>query len=106
MKDLLFNNILSAIFGGVSTVSLGIVLILVGSQMRTGEFTAGDFALFQFYLGWLISVPFAIGKMIVGLQQLMVSMGRTHEMMQGEAPEDSLRGLRPTCGLRCRKCPM
>ena len=92
LKDLLFNNILGAVFGGVSTISLGIVLIMVGSQMRTGEFTAGDFALFQFYLGWLMSVPSAIGMMIVGLQQLRVSMGRMHELMQGEAPERLVEG--------------
>lgn len=92
LKDLLFNNVLGAVFGGVSTISLGIVLIMVGSQMRTGEFTAGDFALFQFYLGWLMSVPSAIGMMIVGMQQLRVSMGRMHELMQGEAPERLVEG--------------
>ncbi|MEM7365598.1 MAG: ABC transporter ATP-binding protein [Pseudomonadota bacterium] len=92
LKDLLFNNILGAVFGGVSTISLGIVLILVGSQMRTGEFTAGDFALFQFYLGWLMSVPSAIGMFIVGFQQLQVSMVRMHELMRGEPPERLVEG--------------
>ena len=47
LKDLLFNNLLGAVFGGVSTIGLGVVLLLVGREMRSGAFSAGATARWQ-----------------------------------------------------------
>ena len=87
LKDLLFNNVLSAIFGGLSTIGLGTVLIMVGDELRAGTFTAGDFALFQYYIAWVIGIPTSIGMFLIGSQQVHVSMERMQKMMVGDPPE-------------------
>ena len=89
LRDLLFNNILGAVFGGVSTIGLGMVLLLVGQKMRSGDFTAGDFALYQYYLSWIMGLPAGLGMILVGVQQLGVSMKRMQALMIGE-PEEKL----------------
>ncbi|MDA1298826.1 MAG: ABC transporter ATP-binding protein [Proteobacteria bacterium] len=86
LKDVLFNNLLGVIFGGVATIGLGVVLLLAGSKLRSGELTAGDFALYQYYLFWILGIPVTIGSMLVRVQQLKVSLGRMQQLT-GEDPE-------------------
>tara|TARA_B100000315_G_scaffold56297_1_gene50613 strand:- start:23834 stop:25645 length:1812 start_codon:yes stop_codon:yes gene_type:complete len=92
LKDLLFGNIMEAIFRGVSTIGLGMVLLLVGREMRTGAFTAGDFAMYQYYLGWIMGIPASLGSFLVGAQQVHVSMQRMTEMLRDDPPEKLVAG--------------
>ena len=92
LKDLLFNNFLGAVFGGVSTIGLGIVLLLVGREMRSGAFSAGDFALYQYYLGWIMAIPAGLGFFLIGAQQVRVSLQRMQETMRDEPLEKLVEG--------------
>ncbi len=87
LKDLLLGGIIGVIFQGVGTIGLGMVLLLVGRQMRTGVFSAGDFALFQFYLPWVMGIPGSLGGFLIQAKQVKVSVRRLVEMLHGEPPE-------------------
>ena len=87
LKDVLFNNLLGVFFGGVSTIALGVVLLLVGTKLRSGELTAGDFALYQYYLIWIMGIPISIGGILVSIQQLKVSMNRMQVLTREDPPE-------------------
>ena len=86
LKDLLFNNVLEAVFGGVSTIGLGIVLLLVGKEMRSGAFSAGDFALYQYYLFWMMGLPATLGTFLIGAQQSKVAVDRMQQIMGNDSP--------------------
>ncbi|MDP7597875.1 MAG: ABC transporter ATP-binding protein [Pseudomonadales bacterium] len=92
LKDLLFGNILGAVFGGVSTIGLGMVHLLVGREMRTGAFSAGDFAMYQYYLGWIMGIPASLGSFLIGAQQVHVSIERMTEMLRDEWAETLAAG--------------
>jgi len=96
LKDLLFSNILGAVFNGVSTVGLGLVLLLVGKEMRKGTFSAGDFALFQYYLPWIMGIPGSLGGFLIQAKQAGVSMRRLVEMLHGDPPAKLVEHA-PTC---------
>ncbi len=87
LKDVLFNNVLGVFFGGVATIGLGVVLLLVGKELRNGTLTAGDFALYQYYLIWILGIPVSLGGLLVGIQQLKVSMKRMQEVMREDPAE-------------------
>ena len=50
LKDRLFGALLDAIYNNAVGLGTGMILILVGQQMRLGQFTIGDFSLFVAYL--------------------------------------------------------
>lgn len=92
LRDLLLGGILGVIFQGVGTIGLGLVLILVGRQMRAGAFSAGDFALFQYYLPWVMAIPGSLGGFLIQMQQVGVSVRRMIEMLYGSPPEKLVEG--------------
>src|SRR5690606_27278562 len=50
VREKLFDDILGSIYRNTSTLGTGVILILVGQSMRTGNFTLGDFSLFVYLL--------------------------------------------------------
>ena len=92
LRDLILGGILGAIFQGISTIGLGMVLILVGRQMRDGTFSAGDFALFQHFLPWVMAIPGSLGGFLIQMQQAGVSVRRMIEMLHGDPPEKLVEG--------------
>jgi len=62
-------------------VSIGLVLLLSAADMRTGEFTVGDLALFTAYAGWLTGLPRWTGRMLARHRQATVALGRLGRML-------------------------
>ena len=72
----------------IISLSTGLLLLLIGDLMQTGDFTVGDFILFTFLLGWMSSFINYLGNYIAWQQRAKVSVGRMEEVMQGK--RDSL----------------
>ena len=68
-------------------VSIGLVLLLSASDMRTGEFTVGDLALFTTYAGWLTGLPRWTGRMLARQRQATVALGRLGRMLPDADPD-------------------
>ena len=94
LKDQLFNAVLDSIYGNAASLGTGIVLLLVGQQMRVGAdgasaFSIGDFALFVAYLENVSLMVTFYGMLVARYKQLGVSIERMGRLMEG-APPDAL----------------
>jgi ATP-binding cassette subfamily B protein len=89
LKESLFNQILDSIYRNMSTLGIGVILILVGQSMRAGTFTVGDFSLFVFLLGSMGELTTFAGMIAARYKQLSVSIQRMYRLMEG-APLDAL----------------
>ncbi|MGD8455636.1 MAG: ABC transporter ATP-binding protein [Anaerolineales bacterium] len=89
IKDRLFNEILHSLFVNTAQIGTGIILVLAGQSMVTGEFTVGDFALFVYYLGFITDLTAFFGLLVARYRQIGISVERMGRLMEG-APRDAL----------------
>jgi ATP-binding cassette subfamily B protein len=89
LRDRLFTEVLNAISGNMTSLGMGIVLIIAASSMAQGRFTVGDFALFAAYLWPLIELMRTLGALAAIYIQTGVSFRRMSELAP-ENPADAL----------------
>ncbi len=89
VREKLFDEILGSIYRNTSTLSTGIILVLVGQSMRTGNFTLGDFSLFVYLLQSMSDLTTFAGMLAARYKQLGVSVQRMYHLMEN-APLDAL----------------
>lgn len=89
LKDRLFNEILMSLFINTSRIGTGIILIMAGTMIQDGSFTIGDFAIFNYYLGFLVDLTSFSGLLIARYRQIGISIERMGRLMQG-APKEAL----------------
>jgi ATP-binding cassette subfamily B protein len=83
LKEKLFDQILDSTYHNMSTLGMGIILLLVGGSMRTGDFTVGDFSLFVYLLGSMGDLTTFAGMLAARYKQLSVSVQRMYRLMEG-----------------------
>lgn len=88
LRNAVFEEAVNAIHFHLAHVATGVVLLLSASEISTGEFTVGDFALFVVFLDQLMYFPTEVARVIGDLRRIDVSMGRMHELVPGEPPAD------------------
>lgn len=89
LKDRLFDELLTSVFRNTTSLGTGLILLLVGGAIATGQFTVGDFALFVYYLGYITEFTGIVGHKIAWYQQVGVSVKRLNELLP-EAPTGTL----------------
>ncbi|HEY4386063.1 MAG TPA: ABC transporter ATP-binding protein, partial [Ktedonobacteraceae bacterium] len=88
LRESLFSNVVLGVFDtGISTIGIGLVLLLAGGVLQTGDFTVGDFTLFIAYMANLARFSGELIGQITGYRQAKVSQGRLTELMADETPE-------------------
>jgi len=87
VKDRLFGELLRTIFHNAGNLGTGIVLLMAGQKMSTGEFTVGDFAIFAYYLGHTVDFVGLVGEHLAWIKQVGVSLGRLFHLLEGAPPE-------------------
>ncbi|MFI0417564.1 ABC transporter ATP-binding protein [Spongiactinospora sp. 9N601] len=102
VKDRLATDLLDTATGATVEIGIGLVLLLAAPAMRRGDFTVGDLALFTGYVGWLATLPRAIGGILHRIPQAAVSIERLGELM---APHEDARDLSRRSGLWFREDP-
>jgi ATP-binding cassette subfamily B protein len=83
LKDRIFGEILSSVYGNIVNVGTGIVLLLAAGSIRNGAFTIGDLALFVYLLegvGWTSTY---VGMMSARRRQAAVAMERASRLTDG-----------------------
>ncbi len=88
LRDRLFNELLESVFRNVVHLGTGAILLLAGKEMQAGSFTVGDFALFVYYLGFVIDFTGLIGVRWAWYKQVGVSFGRLIKLMADAPPEN------------------
>jgi ATP-binding cassette, subfamily B, bacterial len=91
IRDRMFTSILDAIYQNAVSIGTGIILLLAAQSMREGEFTVGDFALFEFYMGWVTLLPFWAGWLLSRYKQLGVAFERLKVLMPEVPPAELVR---------------
>jgi ATP-binding cassette subfamily B protein len=92
VQDRLAMDLLNTSTTAIIEISVGLVLLLSASAMRSGEFTVGDFALFLSYIGWLTMFPQTLGRILYRLPQGAVATERLNRLMaEHESPDDLSR---------------
>jgi ATP-binding cassette subfamily B protein len=87
LKERLFNElILNSLSDTVTNIGTGIILLLVATSLRAGQFTVGDFALFVAYLARITDFTFAFGRLLARYKQAEVSFERLFRLLQGAPP--------------------
>jgi ATP-binding cassette subfamily B protein len=89
IREKLFDAVLDSIYRNTSTLGTGVILILAGQSMRTGNFTIGDFSLFVYLLQSMGDLTTFAGKLAARYKQLEVSVQRMYRLMEN-APLDAL----------------
>lgn len=73
LRDVLFKNVLDSFSWNINNLSRGVIILLAAYSMSAGTFTIGDFALFSFYLDWILNVPRRVGRLQTSLKLAKVS---------------------------------
>jgi ATP-binding cassette subfamily B protein len=89
VREKLFDEVLSSIYRNTSTFGTGVILVLVGQSMRTGNFTLGDFSLFVYLLQSMGDLTTFAGMLTARYKQLGVSVQRMYHLMEN-APINAL----------------
>lgn len=88
LRENLFGNVVLGVFDtGISTIGVGMVLLLVGSALRTGHFTIGDFTLFVAYMSNLARFSSELIGQIARYRRVKVSQERLADLMTDGPPE-------------------
>ena len=87
LKDRLFNELMESLYWHPVNLGIGVILLLVGPSMQAGTFTVGDFALFVYYLPWIIEPAHALAISLTHYKQIKVSFERLVELLGGAPPE-------------------
>ena len=88
VKDRTLNSMLDSTFLNIVPVALGVVLLLAAQLMQSGEFTVGDFALFEYFLWFMRVLPYFIGQLLAHYKQVNVSLQRMEALMPESAAGD------------------
>ena len=89
VRDKLFDEVLRSLYRNTSTLSTGVILLLVAQSMRTGNFTLGDFSLFVYLLQSMGDLTTLGGELWARYKQMDVSVKRMYRLMEN-APLDAL----------------
>ena len=89
IREKLFDEVLGSIYRNTSTLGTGVILVLVGQSMRTGNFTLGDFSLFVYLLQSMGDLTTFGGMLAARYKQLNVSVQRMYHLMEN-APLNAL----------------
>lgn len=95
VKDAVFTKVLDSIFYNAVDIGIGLVLLLAAGPMVSGDFTVGDFALFNYYLFFVTRLPLNIGSIIVQFRQAEVATGRLTALSGSEDTAELTQPTRP-----------
>ena len=89
VREKLFDEVLGSLYRNTSTLGTGVILVLVGQSMRTGNFTLGDFSLFVYLLQSMGDLTTFGGMLWARYKQMDVSVKRMYRLMEN-APLNAL----------------
>jgi len=102
IRDKFLTQALNSIYANTVTIGTGMILILAAGEMRTGDFTVGDFALFMYYLAFVTEFTQFFGSFLAHYRQTGVSFARmaalfsrgTEKALVEHMPIDVKNGIR------------
>ena len=87
IRDRLLGEATTAMMLNAISLGTGLILLLAAREMRLGMFRVGDFALFQYYLGWILSLHYWFGWLFTRYKQAVVSLQRLEQLLPETDPQ-------------------
>jgi ATP-binding cassette subfamily B protein len=82
VKESIYGASLKSLNAQAATFASAAMLFLAATALRTGTFTVGDFALFNYFLGYLAGLPTSVADAITRYYQVGVSIDRLAEVVK------------------------
>lgn len=79
VKENLFGTILNSTYSNIVNLGTGVILLLAALRIDKTGFSAGDFAMFTYYLTWVTQMMLRFGNVVASYQRVGVSIGRINE---------------------------
>ncbi|WP_158842362.1 ABC transporter ATP-binding protein [Saccharothrix deserti] len=86
IRDKVQSLALDSVFNSTASLGAGLTLLVAAGQMRTGEFTIGDFVLFSTYLMQVSDYTGFMGYLVRTYQQSGVAFSRAVSLLRGAPP--------------------
>jgi ATP-binding cassette, subfamily B, bacterial len=83
LRNVALNQALGVFSSNIVALGTGLILLLAGAKMRSGEFTVGEFSLFVLYLWEVGAHTEFFGNFMATVQRAGVAFGRMMGLMQG-----------------------
>ena len=83
LRNVALNQALGVFSSNIVSLGTGLILLLAGSKMRSGEFTVGEFSLFVLYLWEVGHHTEFFGNFMATIQRAGVAFTRMMGVMQG-----------------------
>ena len=93
LRDRLFQEILNSVYHNATSLGTGMILIVAGGKISSGQFTVGDFALFVFYLEYISQFATFSGLVVARNKQIAVNISRMNKLMENGDDERSINKL-------------
>ncbi len=77
----MFTALLDSVYRNAVSLGTGAILLLSAQALRAGTFTVGDFALFEYYMGWVTLLPFWAGFLSARFKQLGIAFERLQALL-------------------------
>ncbi len=87
VRERLLQEVMFSLTDNLVVFGTGMVLLLAGRALATGEFSVGDFALFVYYLWHTVEVPTLLGTFVGDYKQQQAAIGRLRELVPDEPAE-------------------
>ncbi len=84
IKDEFFGSLLRVTRTFIVFLATGIMFLMISEPMLAGEFSIGDFALFQYLLNWVTGFISYMGESIARYHRTTVSYSRMTKLMRGK----------------------
>lgn len=78
IKDRVLDRVLHVFSENASNMTLGVVLLIAIPFFASGQFTVGEFVMFEYYYAFLASLPDAVGNIVKRSKQTKVSVERLY----------------------------
>lgn len=91
VKDRLIGTLTTAIIINAVDIGTGLILLLAAREIRAGSFTIGNYAIFVYYLGWIMSLNYWVGWLLARYKQACVSLNRLQNLLPQSAQPDLVK---------------
>lgn len=79
VKETLFGTILNSTYSNIVNLGTGAILLIAALRIDETGFSAGDFAMFTYYLTWVTQMMLRFGNVVASYQRVGVAIGRINE---------------------------
>lgn len=87
VRDTVFTQMLNSVFLNSVNLGTGLILLLGAQEIRSGQFSVGDFALFVFCLSFVAEATQLFGGFLANYQHTAVAFDRMRNFLRGAASE-------------------